>query len=67
MTSGTALASHDPPFKPESATIGGLKIRYAIQEKSSAETLLLLSPWPESIYPGDPTGGLSRSAGLAAP
>jgi pimeloyl-ACP methyl ester carboxylesterase len=40
----------DQPFQAESATIDGLKIRYATHEMKSADTLFLLSPWPESIY-----------------
>jgi pimeloyl-ACP methyl ester carboxylesterase len=41
--------SRSEPFKPAFTSINGLKVRYAKQE-SPGETLLLLSPWPESIY-----------------
>jgi len=45
----TATVQH-PPFEPKSRTIDGLKIRYAAHDGKKADTLLLLSPWPESIY-----------------
>jgi pimeloyl-ACP methyl ester carboxylesterase len=35
---------------PEFITLDGLRIRHASNPKGSAETVLLLSPWPESIY-----------------
>jgi pimeloyl-ACP methyl ester carboxylesterase len=37
------------PFETKWQTIDGLKIRYAAQQGGS-ENVLLLSPWPESIY-----------------
>jgi pimeloyl-ACP methyl ester carboxylesterase len=43
-------AIHDQPFKPEWTAIDGLKIRYAAHDGGMDDTLLLLSPWPESIY-----------------
>jgi pimeloyl-ACP methyl ester carboxylesterase len=38
-----------PPFDVAWRTIDGLKVRYATSRKG-AETLVLFSPWPESIY-----------------
>jgi pimeloyl-ACP methyl ester carboxylesterase len=37
-------------IKPTYVTIDKLKIRYASAPKLGAETLLLLSPWPESLF-----------------
>ena len=37
-------------FEPQFVTHDGLEIRYASSPKPSAEAVLLLSPWPESIY-----------------
>jgi pimeloyl-ACP methyl ester carboxylesterase len=42
--------SSKPPFEPKTRTIDGLRIRYAVHDEKRADTLLLLSPWPESIY-----------------
>ena len=36
-------------------TIDGLQIRFAANEKKGGESVLLLSPWPESIYAFLPT------------
>ena len=30
--------------------VDGLKIRYADSERGGGETVLLLSPWPESLF-----------------
>jgi pimeloyl-ACP methyl ester carboxylesterase len=38
------------PIQPNFTEIDGLKIRYARSENNAPETLLLISPWPESIY-----------------
>lgn len=38
------------PADLQSAQIEGLSIRYARAPRAGAETLLLLSPWPESIF-----------------
>jgi pimeloyl-ACP methyl ester carboxylesterase len=38
------------PIEPQVRLIDGLKIRYADSGTSSASTLLLTSPWPESLY-----------------
>lgn len=43
------------PIQPKFIEVDGLKIRYARSENKAAETLLLLSPWPESIYAFLPT------------
>jgi pimeloyl-ACP methyl ester carboxylesterase len=37
------------PIRPEFTTIEGLRIRYAASPKAGAETVLLFSPWPESL------------------
>lgn len=37
------------PAELETATIDGLLVRYAHAPRPAAETLLLLSPWPESL------------------
>jgi pimeloyl-ACP methyl ester carboxylesterase len=42
--------SSDVPIKTEFAKVDGLQIRYAVSLKDAAETVLLLSPWPESLY-----------------
>jgi pimeloyl-ACP methyl ester carboxylesterase len=41
-------------LQPEVIDLDGLKIRHARSERPDAETLVLLSPWPESIYAYDP-------------
>jgi pimeloyl-ACP methyl ester carboxylesterase len=40
----------DGPIKTEFAKVDGLLIRYAVSLKEAADTVLLLSPWPESLY-----------------
>jgi pimeloyl-ACP methyl ester carboxylesterase len=45
----------DGLIKPAFTTVDGLTIRYATSPKPGAETLMLLSPWPESIYAYMPT------------
>jgi hypothetical protein len=37
------------PAELETTTIDGLSVRYAHARREGAETLLLLSPWPESL------------------
>jgi pimeloyl-ACP methyl ester carboxylesterase len=49
------VSSDDDLIKPEFATLDGLTIRYATSPKPGAETVVLLSPWPESIYAYLPT------------
>lgn len=44
------IARERLPFETKSRTIDGLKIRYTAQQSSGGENVLLLSPWPESIY-----------------
>jgi pimeloyl-ACP methyl ester carboxylesterase len=48
------MAEHDALIQPEFATVDGLQIRYARSAPAGsgagAETVLLLSPWPESLY-----------------
>src|ERR1700723_243439 len=46
MTTGTQVGLPEPQF----ATIDGLRIRYASNGKNDGDPILLLSPWPESIY-----------------
>ncbi|WCK80181.1 alpha/beta fold hydrolase [Agrobacterium fabrum] len=43
------------PAQVQTTEIDGLKIRYAHAPRAGAETLLLLSPWPESIFAYVPT------------
>jgi pimeloyl-ACP methyl ester carboxylesterase len=52
---------------PQFATIDGLSIRYAAHDGKATDTLLLLSPWPESIYAFAPMWpGLARPFNLLA-
>jgi pimeloyl-ACP methyl ester carboxylesterase len=37
-------------ISPQVCSIDGLRIRYAETAPSDGPTLLLLSPWPESLY-----------------
>ncbi len=39
-----------PAIKPKSRTVDGVRIRYAESDGPSERTLLLTSPWPESVY-----------------
>src|SRR5271156_3986593 len=45
-------------------TIDGLQIRFAISEKKDGDPILLLSPWPESIYAFLPTWDTFSKLGL---
>ncbi len=38
------------PLNPQFTTVDGLSIRYATSPRPGADTVVLLSPWPESIY-----------------
>jgi len=49
------VSQDDDLIKPEFTTLDGLTIRYATSPKPGAETVVLLSPWPESIYAYLPT------------
>src|SRR6266566_370379 len=40
----------DVAFEPKFTLYEGLRIRYVASSKPSAESVMLLSPWPESIY-----------------
>jgi pimeloyl-ACP methyl ester carboxylesterase len=40
----------DDLIRPAFTTVDGLTIRYATTPQQRAETVVLLSPWPESIY-----------------
>src|SRR3984893_16270461 len=40
----------DVSFEPKFTVHDGLRIRYVASPKPSAESVMLLSPWPESIY-----------------
>jgi pimeloyl-ACP methyl ester carboxylesterase len=51
MTNSTAVGMPEPQF----ATVDGLRIRYLKNEKKTGDPVLLLSPWPESIYAFLPT------------
>lgn len=43
------------PVPIETTLIDGLSIRYARSPRNGAETILLLSPWPESLMAFLPT------------
>jgi pimeloyl-ACP methyl ester carboxylesterase len=47
-------ASLNVPIEPRFRTIDGLNIRYADTGESHAPTLLLTSPWPESLHAYSP-------------
>ena len=42
-------------IEPQSRTVDGVRIRYADSRSSQEPTVLLTSPWPESIYAFAPT------------
>ena len=44
------MPAAEAPFEPRFVTHDGLTIRYVSSPKPSAEAVILLSPWPESIY-----------------
>ena len=44
------MAAPDVLIQPEFLTVDGLRIRWARSPRAGAETVLLLSPWPESLY-----------------
>jgi pimeloyl-ACP methyl ester carboxylesterase len=44
------METNDIPFEPQFTLYDGLRVRYVSSAKPSAESVLLLSPWPESIY-----------------
>jgi pimeloyl-ACP methyl ester carboxylesterase len=44
-----AIVNEQPPFDVEWRTIDGLRLRYATGGTGS-ERIVLLSPWPESIF-----------------
>jgi pimeloyl-ACP methyl ester carboxylesterase len=48
-TLSTPSAALTSTISPEFTTIDGLRIRYAARPKKGAETVLLFSPWPESL------------------
>lgn len=43
-------AGNVPDIKPEFLRLDGLSIRYATSHRPGAPVLLMLSPWPESIF-----------------
>jgi pimeloyl-ACP methyl ester carboxylesterase len=47
--------AHAGPPEPQFATVDGLRIRYSTNEKKGGVPVLLLSPWPESLYAFLPT------------
>jgi pimeloyl-ACP methyl ester carboxylesterase len=56
-----------PRIDPEFRTIDSLSIRFATQPRPGAPTLLLLSPWPESIFAYQPMwDALAAGFSLAA-
>jgi pimeloyl-ACP methyl ester carboxylesterase len=59
--------AHERPLNPQFATIDGLRIRYVAHDEKVPDTLLFLSPWPESIYAFSPMWpGLARQFNLLA-
>jgi pimeloyl-ACP methyl ester carboxylesterase len=44
------MPSDEISIEPQFVSYDGLRIRYAASPKSSAESVMLLSPWPESLY-----------------
>jgi pimeloyl-ACP methyl ester carboxylesterase len=42
--------SQSTSIRPQFQTIDGLRVRYADSGGSQERTILLTSPWPESIY-----------------
>jgi pimeloyl-ACP methyl ester carboxylesterase len=50
-----ASKSKTPLTSTQYKTIDGLQIRFAMSEKKDGDPILLLSPWPESIYAFLPT------------
>jgi pimeloyl-ACP methyl ester carboxylesterase len=44
------MDSHPTSFEPEFTLYDGLRIRYVRSPRPAAESVLLLSPWPESVY-----------------
>jgi hypothetical protein len=44
-------------IEPQFRTIDGLRIRYAETAGPAEHTILLTSPWPESVYAFAPTAG----------
>lgn len=55
MAAGKTVTYDRFPADLQTAEIDGLAIRYARSSRAGAETLLLLSPWPESIFAFLPT------------
>src|ERR1700686_1644872 len=52
---GGTAGRDDDLIKPAFTTQDGLTIRYATSKKPGADAVILLSPWPESIYAYLPT------------
>ena len=44
------MDSHPTSFEPEFTLYDGLRIRYVRSPRPAAESVLMLSPWPESVY-----------------
>src|SRR5581483_3991142 len=62
-----AHASRARRIHPKFVSVNGLRIRYAETISSSERTILLTSPWPESIYAYAPIwSDLARDARLVA-
>jgi pimeloyl-ACP methyl ester carboxylesterase len=54
-------------FSPQVRSIDGLRVRYAETEPAEGRTVLLLNPWPESLYAWETLWGrLSAHARLVA-
>ena len=50
-----SVTDNPTAIQPEFLSLDGLSIRYAASYRPDAPTLLMLSPWPESIYAYLPT------------
>jgi len=59
MTASSNIGLNVTQFK----TIDGLQIRFATSEEKNGDPILLLSPWPESIYAFLPTWGMFAEMG----
>jgi pimeloyl-ACP methyl ester carboxylesterase len=45
-----SMTTPDVAIQPEFRTVDGLRIRFARGPRAGAQTVLLLSPWPESLF-----------------
>src|SRR3954463_7821969 len=63
----TSLRAVSNPISPQVRSIDGLRVRYVESDSVDRPTVLLLHPWPESLYAWEALwGSLSTSARLVA-